>query len=212
MTKGRNVTLQTWWLYVTAVFFISATPGPNMLHVMTQSIHHGAGRSVASMAGLMTANLVWLVASATGLAALLKASPMLFELLRYAGVAYLVWLGIKAWRGPVGGEATNGVPRVPSLRAMFATALGTGFSNPKLIVFAAALFPQFIDTSHPFVPQLALLIATFTVIEGIWFTTYAVGGRSLAVWLAPTHRQRIFNRVTGIVFVGFGAALLRYRV
>lgn len=206
------MTLDTWWLYVTAVFFISATPGPNMLHVMVQSIHHGPRRSIASMTGLMTANLVWLVASATGLAALLKASPMSFELLRYAGVAYLVWLGVKAWRAPIGGDATDQVPRTPSRKAMFGTALGTGFSNPKLIIFAAALFPQFIDTTQPFVPQLALLIATFTVIEGFWFTIYALGGRSLAAWLSPAHRQRMFDRVTGAVFIGFGAALLRYRV
>lgn len=207
------MTLQTWWLYVTAVFLISATPGPNMLHVMVQSIHHGARRSVASMAGLMTANLACLLASAAGLGALLKASPMLFDVLRYAGVGYLVWLGIKAWRAPVGGsDAEADKPSPPSLGAMYATGLGTGFSNPKLIVFAAALFPQFIDTSAPFTPQLAILIASFMVIETFWFTTYALGGRSLSAWLAPTNRQRLFNRVTGGIFVAFGAALFGSRV
>ncbi|MFL9840298.1 LysE family translocator [Sphingomonas sp. ST-64] len=206
------MTLQTWWLYVTAVFLISATPGPNMLHVMVQSIHHGARRSIASMAGLMTANLVCLFASAAGLGALLKASPMLFDILRYAGVGYLVWLGIKAWRAPVGGgDAEAERPAPPSLRAMFGAGLGTGFSNPKLIVFAAALFPQFIDTSAPFAPQLAILIASFAVIEACWFGMYAIGGRSLAVWLAPANRQRLFNRATGGIFIAFGAALLGSR-
>lgn len=206
------MTLQTWWLYVTAVFLISATPGPNMLHVMVQSIHHGARRSIASMAGLMTANLVCLAASAAGLGALLKASPLLFDVLKYAGVAYLVWLGIKAWRAPVGGSEAAETPAPPSLRAMYAAGLGTGFSNPKLIVFAAALFPQFIDTGAPFAPQLAILILSFTVIEAFWFSMYAVGGRSLAAWLAPANRQRVFNRVTGAIFVAFGAALLGSRV
>jgi threonine/homoserine/homoserine lactone efflux protein len=209
------MTLQTWWLYVTAVFLISATPGPNMLHVMVQSIHHGARRSVASMAGLMTANLVCLLASAAGLGALLKASPMLFDTLRYAGVAYLVWLGIKAWRAPVavavagsGSEA----PAPPARRAMYAAGLATGFSNPKLIIFAAALFPQFIDTRAAFAPQLTILVASFAVIELFWFVTYALGGRSLSAWLAPAARQRMFNRVTGGIFIGFGAALLGSRV
>jgi threonine/homoserine/homoserine lactone efflux protein len=207
------MTLQTWWLYVTAVFLISATPGPNMLHVMVQSIHHGARRSVASMAGLMTANLICLVASAAGLGALLKASPMLFDVLRYAGVAYLVWLGIKAWRAPVAAPQDAGVaPRIPSLRAMYGAGLATGLSNPKLIVFAAALFPQFIDTTRPFAPQLAILIASFAVIEAFWFMSYALGGRSLSRWLAPANRQRAFNRVTGAIFVAFGAALLGSRV
>ena len=205
------MTLQTWWLYVTAVFLISATPGPKMLHVMVQSIHHGARRSVASMAGLMTANLVCLLASAAGLGALLKASPMLFDVLRYAGVGYLVWLGIKAWRAPIGGDESAERPAPPSLGAMFGAGLGTGFSNPKLIVFAAALFPQFIDTSAPFAPQLAILVLSFTAIEAFWFGMYALGGRSLAAWLAPANRQRLFNRVTGGVFIAFGAALLGSR-
>lgn len=206
------MTLQTWWLYVTAVFLISATPGPNMLHVMVQSIHHGARRSVASMAGLMTANLVCLLASAAGLGALLKASPMLFDVLRYAGVGYLVWLGIKAWQAPVGGGDPDAEkPAPPSLPAMFGAGLGTGFSNPKLIIFAAALFPQFINTSAPFAPQLAILVASFAAIEAFWFGMYALGGRSLATWLAPANRQRLFNRVTGGVFVAFGIALLGSR-
>lgn len=206
------MTLHTWWLYVTALFLICATPGPNMLHVMVQSIHHGARRSVVSMAGLMTANIVCLLASAAGLGALLKASPALFDVLRYAGVAYLVWLGVKAWRAPVSESSDAEKPAPPSLRAMYAAGLGTGFSNPKLIIFAAALFPQFINPHAAIAPQLAILIGSFTAIEGLWFATYALGGRSLAAWLAPANRQRLFNRVTGGVFVAFGAALLGSRV
>ncbi|WP_033922590.1 LysE family translocator [Sphingomonas sp. 37zxx] len=206
--------MKTWWLYVTAVFVISATPGPNMLHVMVQSIQHGPRRALASMAGLMTANLICLVASALGLGALLKASPGLFDALRYAGVAYLLWLGIKAWRAPVGvgvGEGAAMPATRRSLRVLYATGLGTGLSNPKLIVFAAALLPQFIDVSRPFVPQLAVLVVTFMAIEVFWFGIYATGGRSLSRWLAPANRQRLFNRVTGALFIGFGAALLGSR-
>lgn len=205
--------MKTWWLYVTAVFVISATPGPNMLHAMVQSIQHGPRRALASMAGLMTANLICLVASALGLGALLKASPGLYDALRYAGVAYLLWLGIKAWRAPVGGGegATVSATR-RSLRVLYATGLGTGLSNPKLIVFAAALLPQFIDVGRPFVPQLGVLVATFMVIEAFWFGVYATGGRSLSRWLAPANRQRLFNRATGTLFIGFGAALLGSRV
>jgi threonine/homoserine/homoserine lactone efflux protein len=198
--------MQTWWLYVTAVFLISATPGPNMLHVMVQSIHHGP-RVLFSMAGLMSAVLLCLVASALGLGALLKASRGLYEVLRYAGVAYLVWLGIKAWRPPAADPHTR-----HSARALTLTGLATGLSNPKLIIFAAALFPQFIDMHRPFAAQLGILIASFVVIESFWYAVYALGGRSLARWLAPAHRQRLFNRATGALFVLFGGALLASRV
>ncbi len=204
--------MKTWWLYVTAVFFVSMTPGPNMLHVMVQSIREGAGRVLPTTAGLMSANLFCLVASAAGLGALLKASPGLYDILRYVGVAYLVWLGIKAWRAPVE-AAESATARVrQSVRARYLTGLGTGLSNPKLIIFAAALFPQFLDVARPFAPQVGILIVTFAAIEAFWFSVYALGGRSLARFLAPASRQRLFNRITGGVFVAFGAALLSSRV
>lgn len=203
--------LHTWWLYVTAVFLIAGTPGPNMLHVMVQSIHHGPRRAIFSMAGLMSAVLLCLLASAAGLGALLKAAPGLYDVLRYAGAAYLIWLGIKAWRAPVGATATDPHTR-HSAGALYATGLATGLSNPKLIIFAAALFPQFLDPGRPFWIQLAILVASFVVIEGFWYGVYALGGRSLSAWLAPDNRQRLFNRATGTMFVGFGAVLLGSRI
>lgn len=203
------MSLHLWWIYVTAVFLISATPGPNMLHVMTQSIAHGPRKATSTMAGLMSAVLLCLVASALGLGALLKASPRLFDVLRYAGVAYLLWLGIKAWRAPVGGGAAAAPVR--SDRALYATGLLTGLSNPKLIVFAAALFPQFIVLHRPFWLQLGILIVTFVVIESFWYGVYALGGARLAGWLEPENRQRLFNRGTGVMFIGFGGALLGAR-
>lgn len=203
--------LHTWWLYVTAVFLIAGTPGPNMLHVMVQSIHHGPRRAVFSMTGLMSAVLLCLLASAAGLGALLKASPGLYDVLRYVGAAYLIWLGIKAWRAPIGEAAADPHTR-RSAGALFGTGLATGMSNPKLIIFAAALFPQFLDTSRPFWLQLGILVASFVVIEGFWYGVYALGGRSLAAWLAPANRQRLFNRGTGVMFIGFGGALLGSRV
>ena len=163
------MSLHLWWLYVTAVFLISATPGPNMLHVMTQSIQHGPRKAMATMAGLMSAVLLCLAASALGLGALLKTSPRLFDVLRYAGVAYLVWLGIKAWRAPVGDAA---VAATRSHHALFTTGLLTGLSNPKLIIFAAAFFPQFINTNRPFGIQLAILVLSFVVIESFWSVSY----------------------------------------
>src|SRR3546814_1704845 len=117
------------------------------------------------MAGLMSASLLCLIASARWLGAFLKASPRLFDGLRYAGVAYLIWLGVKAWRAPVGEAGEVGATRARSLRALYGTGLLTGLSNPKLIIFAAALFPQFIDTGRPFAMQLGILVASFVAIE-----------------------------------------------
>lgn len=207
--------LKTWWIYAMAVFFISATPGPNMLHVMTRSIQVGTRRSLFTMMGCMSAILLCLVTSAAGLGALLKAEPRLFDVLRYAGIAYLLWLGVKAWRAPVEAPSPNGtIDRRAHLTplVLYRDGLLTGLSNPKLIVFAGALFPQFIRADAPFAPQLGILIVTFVLIESFWYGVYAMGGRQLAGWLAPENRQRAFNRLTGALFIGFGGALLGARV
>ena len=131
------MSLHLWWLYVTAVFLISATPGPNMLHVMTQSIAHGPRKALVTMAGLMSAVLLCLIASALGLGALLKASPRLFDILRYAGVAYLIWLGIKAWRAPVGNA--DGGDAAPAPKSPYSGALVEDMKAIRLAAIQTAL-------------------------------------------------------------------------
>ena len=209
------MTWDRWWLFAVTVFLISGTPGPNMLHVMTRSVRHGFARSIWAMAGCMSAVLLALVASAAGVGALLLASPHLFDALRYAGAAYLAWLGIKAWRG-AGKGAAGMDPDVPAVAgasalALYRDALFTGLSNPKLILFAAALFPQFISQKAGWAPQFAILTATFVVIETGWYVAYAAGGRRLASWLASPKRQRLFDRATGSLFFLFGAGLIAAR-
>ena len=206
------MTLSTWWLFVTAVFLLSATPGPNMLHVLTRSVRFGARRAVASMAGCLVAVVVVLTASAAGLGAVLAASPVLFDVIRYAGAAYLLYLGIKAWRG---GEASAAIgddaPSARSGRALFRDGLKIGLSNPKLLLFATAFLSQFVDPAAPQVPQLVILIATFAGIDTFWYAVYALGGRTLARGLTRPALKRAFDRVTGGIFVGFGIALFAAR-
>ena len=208
------MTMGTWWLFVGVVFLVSGSPGPNMLHVMQRSVQFGFARSTVAMAGCMTAILLALFASAAGLGAVLVASPRLFGAVRYAGVAYLAWLGISSWRRAVRAHdnpiAAAELPDVPAFR-LYRDALLTGLSNPKLIVFAAALFPQFIDAHRPWAPQFAILVATFAVIETGWYCTYALGGRRLARWMSTAARRRLFDRATGGIFVAFALALLGAR-
>jgi len=211
------MTWDRWWLFALTVFLVAGTPGPNMLHVMTRSVRFGFVRSVWAMAGCLSAVVLACSGSALGLGALLLAMPRLFDAVRYAGAAYLVWLGIKAWRGA--GKAATGLdpdiavagPRVPAYR-LYVDALLTGLSNPKLILFAAAFFPQFISRRSPTLPQFGILIATFAAIECSWYAAYALGGRRLARWLASPVRQRLFDRATGGLFFAFGAGLMAARV
>lgn len=207
------MTLQTWWLYAFAVFLLSGTPGPNMLHVMARGVEFGFRRSIPAMCGCMLAITLVLAASAAGLTALLKAIPGAFEVLRYLGVAYLVYLGIKSWRAEVSPVATaeDDLPHRSSPAALFRGGFTIAISNPKLLLFAAAFFPQFINPGAPKVPQFGILVGTFAVIEMLWYCTYALAGGWLSAHLRRPSVKRLFNRVTGSIFVGFGAALLTSR-
>src|ERR1700761_6999832 len=95
------MTLHTFWLYLGAVMLISATPGPNVFYVTTRSIRFGFGAAMLSMLGCLLALSVMLIASVAGVRAFSRAVPTAFELLKYAGAAYLIYLGIQAWRAPV---------------------------------------------------------------------------------------------------------------
>ncbi len=206
--------ITTWWIFACATALIAGSPGPNMLHIMSRSVRFGFRASTVAMAGCLTAVVICVTASSLGLGALLMASKTLFEVLRYIGVAYLLWLGWKSWTA--NDEPSDGAPGVAAAQSippmvMYRTALFTAFSNPKLIVFAAAFFPQFIHADRPWAPQFAILVGTFAVIEVSCYCAYAAGGRRLAVYLSNAGRRRLFNRLTGGLFVGFGIGLFAYR-
>lgn len=206
------MTFESWWLYVTVVFLISGTPGPNMLHVMARGAQLGFGRAIPAMAGCLTAILIYVFLSALGLGALLKAYPQLFDALRIVGAAYLIWIGIKAWRsrGATQDQASEFARLIPA-GELYRGGLWISLSNPKLIIFAAALFPQFIDPARAFAPQMTILVVSFLVIECGWYAVYACGGRSLSGWLREQRRQRLFDRITGSIFVSFGLVLIARR-
>ena len=144
---------------------------------------------------------------------LLKTSPLAFTIFKWAGVAYLTWLGVQAWRAPIRDEAADvdaAVKAGPDRRGQMGL-LGQGLlitlSNPKALVFMAAFFPQFIDPQRPMAPQLTILVVTMLIIEFGWIMTYAVGGKGLALRLTGPVAQRWLNRMTGALLVGAGLLL-----
>lgn len=203
--------LQTWWLFFGMTFVVSATPGPNMMLVMNHSARFGVHAALATMAGCMTVLLAMMGASAAGLGAVLHASPRLFEFMRLTGAAYLAYLGVMSWRAPVPEAAPDdpdesAVPAVREAvdrRALYRQGALVAGSNPKAILFAAAFFPQFIHGDRPQLPQFAILLLTFTVIEVAWYFVYAASGQRLSVYLRRPSILLFFNRLTGVVFVGF---------
>lgn len=212
------MTLSTWWLFIVMTFVVSATPGPNMLFIMSTSARHGIRPAVVAMLGCMTALLAMMSISAAGLGALLQTFPAVFEALRLAGAAYLAYLGVKCWRSPVHDQSDDvaGDPSgatLPTIQhgAIYRQGFLVAASNPKAILFAAAFFPQFIDPDMAKLPQFAILLATFTVIEVAWYFVYALSGKRLSLYLQRATVLRGFNRLTGGVFIGFAALMATAR-
>ena len=202
--------LETWWLYLGAVVLIACTPGPNVLYVTTRSIRFGLGPASIGMMGCLAALVLMLTGSVAGLSAFLLALPTAFDVLKIAGAAYLVYLGIQLWREPVE-PGSAPLPAGTSKTALFRDGFLVGISNPKLLIFAAAFFPQFIEPATAWMPQFALMVATFVGVELFFYWIYALSGRKLADRLMHGIWRRRLNRASGLVFIGFGAALLRYK-
>jgi len=208
------MSLSTWWLFIVMTFVVSATPGPNMLLVMSSSARHGLRAAIMTMLGCMTALLAMMSISAAGLGALLLAFPTVFDALRLAGAAYLAYLGVRCWRAPVqervSGSEDKSNPAVSS-GALYRQGFLVAASNPKALLFAAAFFPQFIAPSLAKLPQFAILLASFAVIEVSWYFVYAVSGKRLSAYLQRARVMKAFNQVTGGVFVGFAALMASTR-
>ena len=208
------MSMHTWWLFVLMTFVVSATPGPNMLLVLSNSARFGLRAAMATMVGCMTSLLTMMSISAAGLGALLQMFPAVFDALRLAGAAYLAYLGVKSWRSPVA-EHPLDQPKVlgalvkPS--AHFRQGMLVAASNPKAILFAVAFLPQFINPENAQLPQFAILLSTFAVIEVSWYFIYAVSGKRLAVYLERASVLKVFNRVTGGAFIGFAAMMAMVR-
>lgn len=211
------MSLETWLLFTTTVFLLSATPGPNMLLALSHGIRFGARKAVATGIGTVLALALLLTVSMTGLGALLAASEAAFEAVKWAGVAYLLVLGVKTWRAephldvPAETAATPAATATASAWKLGSQAFLVCLSNPKAIIFLAALFPQFLDPGKPLPGQVAVLAVTFGVCEFLWIMTYASGGGRLVPLLRRAGAGRLVNRLSGGMLIGAGVLLAAVR-
>lgn len=199
--------LHTWLLFTLGTGLICATPGPNMLHMMVMGASLGLRYTLPSMFGCFLAVFLLIGASVAGVGVLLEIFPSLFDTLRYAGAAYIAYLGFQSLRAPVAERTAQ--PPQPAAPAWgrFKKAFLIGISNPKAMLFASAYFPQFLNPDAPQALQLTILLATFGVLEFACYLAYAAGGSTLSSALRRARVQKTFNRATGALFMMFGAAM-----
>ena len=204
------MTMQSWLIYLGLVLVATSTPGPAVLFIVTKSTFYGWKKAVFSALGNISGLFCLGVVAVTGLGALLKTSEMVFNLVKYAGAAYLVYLGLKMLANKGKGlsfENHGLIPEKFSPAKIFLQAFAVAVSNPKAIVFLTALFPQFINVQAPVAPQFAMLISVLMAFSFTFLMLYAILASTARNWLAKPGRTNVFNRAGGSLFIGFGLLL-----
>ena len=195
-------------LFMAAALALNLTPGPDMLYVTARSISDGRAAGVLSAFGIAAGTLVHITALALGLAALLAAVPIAYDVVRIAGAIYLVAIGIQLVLRPRTAADVAQLPR-SRLRVIFAQAVITNVLNPKVALFFLAFLPQFVDrAAGPPVPQIVLLGLLFNVQGTLVNVAVALLASRTTVWLRSNERRiSLLQRLTGGIFVALGIRL-----
>src|SRR5579871_3354018 len=193
-----NPTLFTAFLLITTVLIV--VPGPIVTLVISTGATQGTRAALTTVAGTTLGNVILLTAIAVGLDWVVAHAGLLFEALRWTGAAYLVWLGVQAWRnaGKSGDELQD------TGRRRFLRGLAVALSNPKTIVFFTAFLPQFVDPALPAAPQLAAMCAASALMAATTDSAWAVAAGLGRGWLMKPARAKFLGRLSGGVLVGGG--------
>ncbi len=204
------MTLELWFYYTLAILVLTASPGPSVLLCLTTSVTEGFRSAIYTALGSLTAITGIITLSFTGLGIVVATSELAFNIIKWTGAAYLIYLGIRALTSSqqsyeIEGNEASSSPRKSG--NLFLSGFIVGASNPKAIVFFTALFPQFITPSASLVTQYLVFVITFAVLELSWLLFYAWLGAKSSRWLMQAGRARFFNKITGGVFVSAGLIL-----
>lgn len=199
-------------LFIGALIVVYLVPGPDMVLILQTGATAGRGPALATAAGLAIARAAHVTLAALGLAALLTASPMTFEVVRFAGAAYLVWLGIEILRARSVLPDSDEAPKpegAHSHKSALYRGLLTNILNPKALLFCSVLLPQFIRPGQESVAWQFLLLGVILVAVGLAFDlVYASVGMILGRWIARRPMVQALQRWTfAVILIGFGVRL-----
>ncbi|MHC8303447.1 LysE family translocator [Pseudomonas sp. PB3P13] len=209
MHKELNVS--ELWPFLMALAVVFLLPGPDMILLLQTGARHGKGSALATAIGLGVARACHVALAALGLAALFKAAPWTFDVVRYAGAAYLLWIGIQCLRTtllpPAESAASN--PGPTQWRAAIQRGLLTNLLNPKALLFCSVLLPQFIEPhAGSVLGQFAILGVALVVVGLVFDSTYAFAGVALGRWLQRNPgAQRLQQWLFGSLLIGFAMRL-----
>jgi len=205
------MSLQLYFAFVAACIALALLPGPVVTLMIANGLRYGTRAALTNILGVQAGLAIVIGIVAIGLTSLMATMGYWFDWVRFAGAAYLVWLGIKLLRSPVEGVSVD-TPPPPPRGGFFLQGFVVLLSNPKVMVFFGAFIPQFVDMSKDHVSQVALLGVTFMVIAGMTDAVYALlAGRARRFFSA--RRTKALSRVSGGFMIGGGIwlALTRAR-
>lgn len=201
------MTFQTILWFIPACFALNMAFGPNNLLALTNAARQGMAMTLLASLGRLVAFTMMITVTALGLGAILLASEVIFQAVKWAGAAYLVWLGIKLMRAGTPALASLGdAPRQSSLKELARQEFLIAIGNPKAILIFTAFFPQFIDSAH-YLASFAVLGAIFLVLEFAAIAVYALLGIRLRALTRQARNFRIMNRISGALMIAFGCML-----
>jgi len=193
----------TFATFVLASLVLAITPGPAVVYILTRTVTQGRPAGLASVGGVALGNLGNAIGASLGLAALLAVSAVAFTVLKFAGAAYLVWLGIQALRSRPGTDVAD-VPR-DAVRRIFRDGFLVALLNPKTAIFFAAFLPQFIDPAHSALGQSVLFGALFVAVAGTTDTLWVLAASVAAPMLSRHQGAKKLGRYTSAgVYFGLG--------
>lgn len=203
--------LTVWITYLVATFILSITPGPGVFSSISSGLHHGLRLGLWNGVGMQAANLVVIAIVSLGLGAILLASETLFTMVKWAGVAYLVYLGVVTWRAPARGFEEDRDDDSDTVRGVFMRGFWVNMTNPKGIIFFAAILPQFIDVARPQSEQYAIIAATTIVVDLVAMMGYTAAAAKVMRAMRDASKLRWVNRGLGGMFIAAGVALASFR-
>jgi threonine/homoserine/homoserine lactone efflux protein len=190
--------------FTIASVVLAVTPGPAVFYIVTRSLSQGRRAGLASVGGVALGNLGNSIGASVGLAALFAISSLAFWVVKYAGAAYLIYLGIKALRRPAE-RAEAALPRNVHASVVFRDGFIVALLNPKTALFFSAFLPQFIDPRSATMLQSVTLGAAFVLIASVTDTTYALTASVIAPAMARARGRRNAGRyLTASAFIGLG--------
>ncbi|MDN3380189.1 MULTISPECIES: LysE family translocator [unclassified Pseudoalteromonas] len=193
--------------FIPTFFFVSITPGMCMTLAMTLGMSIGVRRTMWMMLGELLGVALVAIAAVLGVASIMLNYPQAFSILKWAGGAYLVFIGISMWRDEAKLNLDNHQKSKISRKILFSQGLVTAMANPKGWAFMISLLPPFINIDYAIAPQLSILVAIILISEFVCMMAYATGGKSLRLFLNRGDNIKWMNAIAGSLMIAVGVWL-----